>query len=55
MTVATEKRLSNLHVKNIEEEIMLIKEAEVDYKVNGWMSARKSYIKWLKFIDNLKI
>jgi len=34
MTTSTKKKLSNLHVKNIEEEILLIREAEEDYAVN---------------------
>jgi len=28
VAIATEKKLSNLHVKNIEEEIILIRESE---------------------------
>ena len=52
MTVVLEKKLSNLHVKNIEEEILLIRESEEMW----WeMDAKEAYVKWLEFINNLKI
>jgi len=43
-----------LYVKNIEEDIILIKEAEADYNVNWWIDAREAYLKWLDFINNLE-
>lgn len=53
MSVIEKRKLSNLHVKSIEEEILLIREAEEDYSANWWMDARESYIKGLEFINNL--
>ena len=46
------KRSSILHVKNIEEEIALIRESE---ERGGEMPAREVYIEGLEFINNLKL
>lgn len=54
MTTTTKRKISNLHVKSIEEEILLIKEWEADYNNNWWKDARQAYIDGLKYFDNLK-
>lgn len=43
---------SILHVKTFEEEVYLIQESE---KVGWEMDAKEAYLKWLEFINNLKL
>ena len=54
VTLATKRKIDPLNVKNIEEEIILIKGAEEDYNKNWWRDAREVYLDGLKYIDNLK-
>jgi len=42
MVVIEKKRLSNLHVRTLEEEILLIRESE---EKGGEMTAKEAYIK----------
>jgi hypothetical protein len=51
----TKNLLSNLNVQTLEDEILLIREAEENYNPNKCISAKKAYIKGLEFINNLKI
>jgi len=52
MTTSVKRKLSNLHVRSIEEEILLIRESEERW----WeIDARDAYVRWLKLINNLKI
>lgn len=43
---------SILHVKTFEEEVYLIQESE---RIWGEMDAKEAYLKWLEFINNLKV
>lgn len=46
---------SILNVRTFEEEVYLIQEWERDYNENWTMDAKEAYIKWLEFINNLKM
>lgn len=46
---------SILHVKTFEEEVYLIQEGEKNYSENWGMDAKEAYLKWLEFINNLKL
>lgn len=46
---------SILNVRTFEEEVYLIQESEKDYSENWGMDAKEAYLKWLEFINNLKV
>lgn len=48
----TSQKPNILHVRTFEEEVLLIQESERKW----WeMDAKTAYLKWLEFINNLKI
>jgi len=51
MKTITKRKLSNLYVNTIEQEVLLIRESEEKW----WeTNAKKAYIKGLDYINNLK-
>jgi len=54
-TIANNIKIDSMNVRNIEELIYLLQEWDNDHKNNWWIDAKKAYIQWLEYINNLKI
>lgn len=55
MKIAVKNWIDPLNVRNIEETLILLQEWEKSYQKKWSISAKKAYIKWLEYINNLKI